>query len=195
MNRIAAICACIAAIPMTLAAGEPCKHCQSMIVHESASCPTPCEMPTCPTCPPTSWSTCPTCPDQIGVTCPPWSKCDKLHCKHGLKGLGLPKCCMTWCIKTDICCWDNTCQMPPHYAYRPACHGHYYFAPYNYCTALKQKAHTRHNNFDPRFPYTVPVFDHVYGEIIGDREAEDVDEVVYEPTVRLPNLEELIQGK
>lgn len=189
MNRIAFLCVCVISTPVTLLAGD--HHCQSCQASK------PIMMP-CETGCPTHGMECQTCPDVIGVTCPPWSQCEKKsHCKHGISSKWckscVPACSLTWCIKTDICCLDNTCQMPPHYAYRPACHGHYYFAPYNYCTALKQKAYTKHQNLDPRFPYTVSVFDHVYGEVIGDRE-ETVTEDRYEPEVRLPNLQELVSG-
>lgn len=99
---------------------------------------------------------------------------------------------MSWCIKTKFCCLDNTCQMPPHYAYQPACHGHYYFAPYNYQTVLKQKHYAQLQNLDPRFPYTVPTFEHAYGEVIGDREAGGAGEDVVQPAAGLPNLEDIL---
>jgi hypothetical protein len=82
--------------------------------------------------------------------------------------------------------------MPPHYAYQPASHGHYYFAPYNYQTVLKQKHYAQCQNQDPRFPYTVPAFEHAYGEVIGDREAGAVGEDVTQPAAGLPDLEEIL---
>lgn len=44
-------------------------------------------------------------------------------------------------MSLHIACLDSTCDMYPHYAYAPECHGSYYFRPYNwehYCqdTAL-----------------------------------------------------------
>lgn len=129
--------------------------------------------PTCPTMNTGSW-----CPS----SCPTMYSCDS--CSNS--------CCKTWCIKTKICCWDNTFQMPPHYPYAPACHGHYYFAPYNYQTALKQKEYARYQNQDPRFPYSVPTFEHSYGEAIGDREEPDAGEDLIEPKEGLPDLEEIL---
>lgn len=84
--------------------------------------------------------------------------------------------------------------MPAHFAYQPACHGSYYFAPYNYTTALKQQAYTRCQNQDPRFPYSVPVFEHAYNEIIGDREINAAGEDIVQPTKRLPNLADLLNS-
>ena len=101
---------------------------------------------------------------------------------------------MSWCIKTKICCRDNPCQMPPHYAYSPACHGHYYFAPYNYQTALKHKEYARYQNLDPRFPYSVPTFAHAYGEVIGDREVAAAGNDLVKPAEGLPNLEDLLNA-
>ncbi|MDA1165812.1 MAG: hypothetical protein O3B13_22160 [Planctomycetota bacterium] len=83
--------------------------------------------------------------------------------------------------------------MPQHYSYQPACHGHYYFAPYNYTTALKQKEYAKYQNQDPRFPYSTPVFAHAYGEIIGDREAASFGEEIIKPEKKLPNLADILK--
>ena len=158
----------------------------------TGSCPTglcqQCPIPggisfggTCPTCPTmNSGSFCPSCP----MPCPQTGSCPSGSC--------LPGCCMSWCIKTNLCCLDNTCQMPPHYAYQPACHGHYYFAPYNYQTVLKQKHYAQCQNQDPRFPYSVPAFEHAYGEVIGEREAGDSGEDLIQPAAGLPDLEAIL---
>lgn len=37
-------------------------------------------------------------------------------------------CHMAW----RVACLDSTCDMYPHYAYYPECHGPYYFRPYNW---------------------------------------------------------------
>lgn len=123
---------------------------------------------------------CPTCPSSF---CPTMNSCDSC----------LPGCNMSWCVKTKICCRDNPCQMPPHYAYKPAYHGYYYFAPYNYQTALQHKEYARYQNLDPRFPYSVPTFEHSYQQVIGDRELASAGEDLVQPAEGLPSLEDLVR--
>lgn len=144
------------------------------------TCPTTVMHNTCPTCPMPMMSNCPSCPT---ATCPTSNWCPSC----------MPGCSMTWCIKTKICCRDNPCQMPPHYQYQPACHGNYYFAPYNYSTALKQKAYTQHQNLDPRFPYATSVFEDVYADVVGDSEVESAAEETVQPAKHLPNLADILR--
>lgn len=46
--------------------------------------------------------------------------------------------CPNWCHgygcywSCHVACLDSTCDMYPHYAYYPECHGSYYFRPYNW---------------------------------------------------------------
>lgn len=154
-------------------------QCQSCPTGFGQQCPIPGGMvvdgscPTCPTMSAGEW-----CPS----SCPSMGMCDSC----------MPGCNMSWCIKTKICCRDNPCQMPPHYPYAPACHGHYYFAPYNYQTALRQKEYARYQNQDPRFPYATPAFEHAYNEIIGNREVLLAGEDLVPPAKGLPNLEEIL---
>lgn len=155
-------------IPMSIPGSCPTSFCEN--------CPIPGGITVdgmCPTCP----SACPT------SFCPTMNSCDSC----------LPGCNMSWCIKTKICCRDNPCQMPPHYAYKPACHGYYYFAPYNYQTALQHKEYARYQNLDPRFPYAVPTFEHTYQQVIGDRELASAGDDLVLPAKGLPNLEDLIR--
>jgi len=53
--------------------------------------------------------TCDSCP-----TCP--NACHSIGCQMSL----------------HLACLDSTCDMYPHYAYYPECHGSYYFRPYNW---------------------------------------------------------------
>jgi len=101
---------------------------------------------------------------------------------------------MGWCMQTGLCCLDNPRQMPPHYPYAPVAHGNYYFAPYNYTTALKQKAYAQHQNLDPRFPYVAGTFADSYATVIGDREKEHFHEDIIRPTKGLPDLETILNG-
>lgn len=161
----------------------PSGVCQSCPPGFGQQCPIPGGMVvdgSCPTCP--TMNACEWCPSSCPTMCPSMGMCDSC----------LPGCNMSWCIKTKICCRDNPCQMPPHYPYSPACHGHYYFAPYNYQTALRHKEYARCQNLDYRFPYAAPTFEHAYNEIIGNREMLLAGEDLVEPAEGLPNLEDIL---
>ena len=55
-------------------------------------------------------------------TCESCQQCPNV-CHSG--GVG---CQLCW----HVACLDSTCDMYPHYAYYPECHGSYYFRPYNW---------------------------------------------------------------
>ena len=102
-----------------------------------------------------------------------------------------PQCKMTCCLPTGLCCLDNPCQMPPHYAYSPSCHGYRQFAPYNQSNVMRQKEIARQTNNDPRQPYKSDVFQQAYARVVGQRE-EDVGEEVFQQPVGLPNLLDIV---
>ena len=130
---------------------------------------------------------CPTCPSSYGHmgNCPHSGMCPQ-------SGSSCKSCSLGWCMPTGLCCLDNPCQMPPHYAYKPANHGHYYFAPYNYTTVLKQKAYAQMQNQDPRMPYVATTFASSYAAVVGDQEKDDFEEDVVRPTKGLPDLEAIV---
>lgn len=163
-------------------AHSKCLSCQSGTCPSSfcQSCPIPGGISvggTCPTCPSSSVGNCP----QNGM-CP--QSCNSCQ-----------SCSMSWCMPTGFCCFDNPCQMPPHYPYSPVSHGNYYFAPYNYTKLLQQKAYAQTQNQDPRTPYVATTFASSYAEVIGDREKDDFDEDVIQPTRGLPDLEAILGNK
>jgi hypothetical protein len=80
-----------------------------------------------------------------------------------------PRCSMSWCMSTKLCCLDNPCQMPPHYAYAPMRHGYTQFAPYNHTTVTQHQEDARLHNQDPRQPYESDVFARAYENVVGDR--------------------------
>ena len=102
-----------------------------------------------------------------------------------------PRCSMGWCMSTKLCCLDNPCQMPPHYAYAPMCHGYTQFAPYNHTTVAHQ-GNARHHNQDPRQPYESDVFARAYENVVGDRESGAAGEDVFEKPEGLPNLLDVV---
>lgn len=181
------------AVPGVTSGGAVCNtfpaSCNTIPMSIPGACPTgSCPTSFCENCPIPGGimvdGMCPTCPSACPTSfCPTMNSCDSC----------LPGCNMSWCIKTKICCRDNPCQMPPHYAYKPACHGYYYFAPYNYQTALQHKEYARYQNLDPRFPYSVPTFEHSYQQVIGDRELASAGDDLVQPAKGLPNLEDLIR--
>lgn len=137
---------------------------------------------TCPTCP-SSYSHMGNCPHS--GTCPQSGSCPSCQ----------SSCSLGWCMKTGLCCLDNPCQMPPHYAYAPVNHGNYYFAPYNYTTLLKQKAYAQMQNLDPRYPYVANTFAASYAAVVGDQEKDNFEEDLVRPTKGLPDLEVILGNK
>ena len=137
---------------------------------------------TCPTCP-SSHSHMGNCPHS--GTCPQSGSCPSCQ----------SSCSLGWCMKTGLCCLDNPCQMPPHYAYAPANHGNYYFAPYNYTILLKQKAYAQMQNQDPRYPYVANTFAASYATVVGDQEKDNFGEDVVRPTKGLPDLEAILGNR
>jgi hypothetical protein len=99
-----------------------------------------------------------------------------------------PRCSMSWCMSIKLCCLENPCQMPPHYAYAPTNHGYTQFAPYNHTTVLQHQENARHHNQDPRLPYESDVFARAYANVVGDQESGDAGEEVFERPLGLPNL-------
>lgn len=103
-----------------------------------------------------------------------------------------PRCSMSWCMSTKLCCLDNPCQMPPHYAYAPMCHGYTQFAPYNHTTVTKHQENARHHNQDPRQPYQSDVFARAYENVVGDRESGVAGEDLFDQPEGLPNLLDIV---
>lgn len=142
----------------------------------------------CPTCPSSYGGHMGNCPHSHMGNCPHSGMCPQ-------SGSSCKSCSLGWCMPTGLCCLDNPCQMPPHFAYKPANHGHYYFAPYNYTTVLKQKAYAQMQNLDPTMPYVATTFDSSYAAVIGDREKDKFEEAVVRPTKGLPDLEAILGHK
>jgi hypothetical protein len=136
-----------------------------------------------------SCQSCQSCPMPCQPGCVP-------SCVPGRKccfGISCGCCCLgISCIK---CCWDNPCQMPPHYAYSPACHGYYYFAPYNYQTALQHKEYAQCQNHDPRFPYHTPVFKQAYNDLYAEFELKLAGQKAerLKTDDSLPNVEDILK--
>lgn len=65
----------------------------------------------------------------------------------------------------SVACLDSTCDMYPHYAYYPECHGSYYFRPYNwehyaqdtaFMLGMGQPAPYSEDGFHELKPVTIP---------------------------------------
>jgi hypothetical protein len=61
------------------------------------------------------------------------------------------------------CC--STCDMFPHYAYRPVNYGYYYFRPYNWTMIGQHQNIAAAWGLDPTNPYTRVTFEALYAEL------------------------------
>lgn len=96
----------------------------------------------------------------------------------------------------DLCCWDrhliHYCIGPgdfhPHYPYPPACHGYYYFRPYNHEHVFRDAELAGQMGGDPRAPYSV---EHLKGHF-----PPAPIETPHRPPAadRLPRLEDLLSS-
>ncbi|TWT51586.1 hypothetical protein KOR42_34740 [Thalassoglobus neptunius] len=106
---------------------------------------------------------------------------------HKRKANGKLKWCRVW----------TTGDMYPHYAYKPEHHGYYYFRPYNYVTVLEQQEIGVRLGENRNHPYSIEVFDRIYGEWYADASpSAPLSETDWLPdSDQLPNLEELLYGE
>jgi len=105
-----------------------------------------------------------------------------------------------WCKKHWWKVCRSTCDMPQHLPYYPACHGYYYFLPYNYCHVLQHKQLAPLLGAEPIAPYeTRELFDRIYVQVLGDEAFEPGTEGTLEPITPddevLPDLQDLLESK
>lgn len=110
-------------------------------------------------------------------------------------------CCGVFCNKCCGCgCWSDvfkysTCNLYPHYAYYPECHGRYYFRPYTWVHIAQDRI--AFPGIDQAMPYSNAIFDDIekaaaekYGpspEANSDQTTSVVD--------NLPTLESLLNAE
>lgn len=162
----------------------PCSPCQKpCAVVNCHPCPQPVNpCSPCPaTCSPTSCASSSACSDSCKSDC---NQCCDPCCKV---------CSGPSCIPGSSCwskaCKHSTCDMYPHYAYFPKCHGYYYFRPYNWVHIDQHRLTIPGENF--KNPYSNAAFDRLYA---GKDNLGVVDSDRLEPVhERLPMLEDLLK--
>jgi hypothetical protein len=75
------------------------------------------------------------------------------------------------------------CELPQHYAYYPAMHGHYYHHPYNASQLPEQQVMAAQWGEDPRNPYGNELFQHVYADYLAEQAAREPVDIVPDPPV------------
>lgn len=85
----------------------------------------------------------------------------------------------------------STCNLYPHYAYYPKCHGYWHFQAYNWIHIDQHRLALAGEDY--KFPYSDKIFDQVYAAFepaLGERNS---DQLLQIRKNRLPVLEDLLK--
>lgn len=169
------------------AACQPCSPCaaRTPCATVCSPCKTPCAVVNCHPCPQpvNPCSSCAASCDPCETTCDPCAtSCDP--CCDSCHPCWFP--CSSWWSKA---CRHSTCNLYPHFAYFPECHGYYYFRPYNWVHIDQHRMTIPGQNF--KNPYSNDVFDRLYAD--RDNLGEVDSDQVKPNQARLPLLEDLLK--
>ena len=85
----------------------------------------------------------------------------------------------------------STCNLYPHYAYYPQCHGYWHFRAYNWIHIDQHRLTIAGEDF--KFPYSNQIFDQVYSEFKLPLGEANTDRLAPIRKDRLPLLEDLLK--
>jgi hypothetical protein len=158
----------------------------AVILQVEHSCSAPCQTVCQPACNPCHVSN----PTDPCSWCNPCSACSTCNsCQACCHGMSLRDC--VECNNDSPALKFSSCNLHPHYAYRPQCHGYWAFRAYNWVHIDQHRLTLAGEDF--KFPYSNKIFEQVYAEFEGDLGKANTDQVESIRNDMLPTLEELME--